>query len=364
MERAIGLITTNYAVRNPSVLSKNRPPASMPVAGRFRMVDFALSSMANSGMRDIGLILSSNYRSIIDHVESGKPWGLDRKHGGLFLLPGTSFGTQRVGPRFLIRDIRQNAEFLNRAQRPYVILSAASIMFNMDLVDLVDAHIASGADITVACQRSVRPNPSLVGVTIDETGRVAQTHFGVERGELASLDLCIMSVDMLKELISWYEAVDYLDLFEAMADDFGRVNVRTFIYGGEAMGMLSANEYFLNSMRLLDATLTAELFDPDRPIQTKSHDNPPAKFMPGARVSNVLAAGGVRIAGRVESSILGRDVIVEEGATVRDAIIMQNCVIERGARVENAIIDRDNVIAPHVELRGTPDNILIKERGF
>lgn len=364
MERACGLITCNYSIHHPSALTANRPPASVPIAGRFRMVDFALSAMVNSGMRNIGMIMPTNYRSLIDHVGSGKDWSLDRKHGGLFLLPGTAFGTQRTGARFLIRDLEQNSIFLERSDKPFVILSAASCIFNIDLVELVDAHIASGADITVVCQKSDHDQNALTTVVVDENDRVTSMHLGATYGDLVSLDLCVMSVDVLLQALAWYKGVDYLDLFEAMSEDFGRVIVRPYVYDGEAMTIFSSDDYYKSSMRLLDPDVVEKIFDPERPIHTKSHDNPPAKFLPGANVNNCLMAGGVRIAGSVQNSILGRDVIVEHGATVRNSIIMQSCVISEGAKVDHAIIDRDNVIAQRVELRGTPENILIKGRGF
>ena len=114
MDRCIGLITTNYSLKNPSALTESRPPAALPIAGRYRMVDFALSNMVNAGMRTVGLILPSNYRALMDHVESGKDWSLDRKHGGLFNLPGSAFGSTRSGARFLIRDLIDNRVFLDR----------------------------------------------------------------------------------------------------------------------------------------------------------------------------------------------------------------------------------------------------------
>lgn len=364
MERAVGLITANYAVRHPSALTANRPPASVPVAGRFRMIDFALSAMVNSGMRNIGIIMPTNYRSLIDHVGSGKDWSLDRKHGGLFVLPGTAFGAQRSGARFLLRDLEENRVFLERSDKPFVILSGASVILNMDLVELVDAHIASGADITVVCTKTLRDQPALCSIALDESDRVQSMAMGCTYGDLAFLDLCVMSRDMLLQALDWYQNVDYMDLFEAMSGDLGRVMVRPYVYDGEAMPIFSAEDYYKSSMRLLDPATAERVFDPARPIHTKSHDNPPAKYMPGANVGNCLLAGGVRIEGTVQNSILGRDVIVEAGATVRNSIIMQSCVISAGARVDHAIIDRDNVIAPRVELRGTPENILIKGRGF
>ena len=114
---------------------------------------------------------------------------------------------------------------------------------------------------------------------------------------------------------------------------------------------------------MLDSNVTAELFPPDRPIMTKAHDNPPAKYESGSRVTNSIVSGGCRIQGTVADSILSRHVVIEPGASVRDCVIMNDCVIKRGARLEHAIIDRGNVITAGTELRGTPEAVLVKEKG-
>ena len=116
-------------------------------------------------------------------------------------------------------------------------------------------------------------------------------------------------------------------------------------------------------MEMLRPDLNDRLFNPDRPIMTKAHDAPPAKYCTGSTVCNSLVSAGCLIQGTVRGSILARDVIVEHGALVSNSIIMQSCVIRSGARVENAIIDRDNVVSAGTELRGTPDNVLVKEKG-
>jgi glucose-1-phosphate adenylyltransferase len=362
MERAIGLITANYSVKAPSTLLDSRPAAALPIAARYRMIDFPLSNMVNSGMRTVGLIMPYNYRSIIDHVESGKDWSLDRKNGGLFLLPGTAYGTTRTGARFLLRDIAHNRVYIERADKPYVILSAANIIYNIDLVEVVDEHIKSGADITVVTQKAEHKDDALMGFVF-ENGRATGVHQGVEYGDTAFLDLCVMSCDLLKELLDWYTAIDYMDLFEALAGDLDRVNVQAYNFGGPALAVFNSKQYFDRSMDLLEPEMIEKIFRADRPIHTKSHDNPPAKYDPGAHVVDSVVAGGARLRGAVEHSVLGRNVVVEPGATVKNSIILQNCVVEAGARVENAIIDRNNIIPARTELRGTSDDILIKGKG-
>ncbi len=345
MQRAFGIITTNYSTLTPSPLSAVRPPAAMPVAGRYRMLDFMLSSMVNCGMRSVGMILPYNYRSVIDHVSSGKDWSLDRKQGGLFLLPGSAFGSARSGARLLIRDLEANRVILEKAGRNHVVLAAASVIMNMDISAFIDAHIQSGADVSVCCKTATNSNSALMGFELED-GQVSGVKMGVEEGDTAFLDCCVMAVDTLYTLLDWYRAVDYLDLFEALAGDLSRVSVRPYYYEGIAMPVFSLQDYFSTSMRFLDPEITRQIFRADRPIHTKAHDNPPAKYEPGATVHHSLVAGGCRIAGTVEDSVIARSVVVEPGAVVKKAIIMQSCVIKSGANLEHVIVDRDNIIAP------------------
>ena len=154
--KAIGYITANYQGAEPSKLLEGRPIASLPIMGRYRLIDFPLSNMVNAGIRTVGLVMPGNYRSLIDHVGHGKDWMLDRKKGGLFLLPGNPYGTTKRGMRFLLRDIISNKTLFQRAKEPYVVLMGSNIIFNMDLNAIIDAHEASGVGITMVYVKAER----------------------------------------------------------------------------------------------------------------------------------------------------------------------------------------------------------------
>jgi len=361
MEKLLGIITANYSTKYPTVLSEARPVASMPFLGRYRVVDFALSNMVNSGVRTVGMVMPYNYRSLIDHVGSGRDWGLSRKKGGLFILPGSAFGTSRTGSRFLLRDLEHNKILIRRDEADYCVVSSASFVYNMDYRELVEAHKESGADITVLTQGAPKKDSDVTGFKV-EGGLVKGVKHGVEFGDTAFMDCFVVSSDFLLEMLDWYAQTDYLDLFEALAGDYGRVKVMPYNYEGYAAPIFNKDTYFMANMDLLAPSVTAELFPEGRSVHTKAHDNPPAKFEKGSRVSNSRVSGGCHIFGSVTNSILGRGVIVKSGATVNNAIVMQGCVIESGARVENAIVDRDNVVPERTELRGTPDDLFIKEK--
>lgn len=358
MARTIGLITANYSTKFPSALSDNRPTASVPFLGRYRAVDFALSNMVNCGIRTVGMVMPYNYRSLIDHVGSGREWELTRKGGGLFILPGSAFGTSRTGSRFLLRDLIHNKIFLERDSADFVVLSTASWVYNMDYNELLEAHMASGADITVLTQAAKDKDVDVAGFEVED-GRVKAIKHGVVFGDIAFLDCFVIGRERLLELFDWYAANDYLDLFEAMASDYDRINVQAYEFDGYAAALFNKDTYFRVNMDMLDPKITRELFSV-RPIKTKAHDNQPAKFNSGCKVTNSRISGGCRIDGTVSNSILGRGVVVEKGAVVNNAIVMQGCTIKGGACVENAIVDRNNLVPEGTELRGAPDAIFIK----
>lgn len=361
MEKVIGLITCNYSAKETNPLTEIRPVASLPYLGRYRLVDFALSNLVNSGIRTVGMVMPYNYRSIIDHVGSGKDWDLDRKNGGLFILPGSAFGTSRTGARFLLRDLVHNKVYFTRSTADAVIFSTANFVYNLDLDKVYEAHKASGADITALTKTATERDVDVTAFDVTD-GRVTGVHNGVTFGETMFLDCFVISRQLLLDMFDWYAPTDYLDLFEAMASDFGRVNVRTYDFDGYVAPIFNKRTYYRSNMDLLDPHVATELFPPDRTIKTKTHDTPPAKYEVGSRVCNSRVSSGCRIYGNVSDSILGRGVIVEAGATVRNSVVMQSVVVKSGARVENAIVDRGNVVPAGTELRGTPEDVLIKEK--
>ncbi len=357
MPKAIGLVTCNYTTASNDDVFSGRPVASMPYLGRYRLVDFALSNMVNAGIRNVGMIMPNNYRSLVDHVGSGKDWDLDRKNGGLFIMPGTAFGTSRTGARFLIRDLVQNREFFTKNKEKYVVLATANFICNVDVKKLIATHEESGANITVLTKKaSCDGNVDVVTFELED-GRVKSMRQGVKFDQDAFLDYAVIDRELLLELLDSFAAVDHLDLFEALNSEYGRFRVVAANFDGYMKPIFDKPSYFKANMDLLDPEVLVELADA-RPIKTKAHDNPPAKYEPGCKVSNSLIASGDRIYGAVQGSVLGRNVIVEPGASIRNSVLMQGVIVKTGAKIENAIIDKNNVVPAGTELRGTDDDIL------
>ncbi len=361
MQRVMGIITANYTSDDLGALTENRTIASLPFGGRYRLIDFPLSNMVNAGIQTVGLVMPYKYRSIIDHVGAGKEWGLDRKNGGLFILPGSVFGVNTVHHRFLIRDLRRNEAFLKRSPRPFVLLTAASLVNNMDYEKLLERHLESGADITMAVKTADRDNDDLKHLELKD-GRVTGIRPGVHPGDNAFLDCFIVNHKTLLEILDWYEAVSYMDLFDAISRDLDKFHIATYEFTGYTCQIHSKDSFFRASQELLNADVRRELFDPDRPITTKIMDAVPTTYGPKAKVENALIPAGCEIRGKVKNSVLFRGVVIEEGAKVENSIIMQNCTIRKDARIENAIVDRYNEIGEGTVVKGTKKDIFVMDK--
>ena len=363
MDNIIGLITANYGTEKLGELTSQRTIASLPFGGRYRLIDFTLSNMVNSKIKTVGIITPYKYRSIIDHIGAGKEWSLDRKNGGLFVLPGSVFGISSTESRFLLRDIDHNRVFLVRSPAPYVLVSASNTVCNMDYTGLFEAHRRSGADITLAYKRAAEDSEYVTGINVSG-GRVTGMLRGVRAGGNGFLDCFIINRNLLLKMLDWYAAIDYLDIFEALTEDYDKVSIGLYEYSGYAAAIFDTQSYFHRSMDLLNRQISNELFFRERPIMTKIQDAVPTKYMKDAVVRNSLVPAGCIIGGTVEGSVLFRGVQVEKGAVVKNSIIMQSCVIGCGARVENAIIDRSNIICAGNVIKGSADSTFIKEKSF
>ena len=359
MDRLMGLITANYQTPELGLLTEDRTIASLPFAGRYRLIDFPLSNMINAGITAVGLVTPYKYRSIIDHVGAGKPWSLNRKNGGLFILPGSVFGVQSGESKFLLRDLERNRMFLTGAVAPYLLVTGASCVCTMDYNDVLEAHLKSGADITMVTVPAGEDNPHVSGLKVKE-GKVLGVTHGVKAGGVQSLDCFIIATDFLLKLLDWYKTVNYLDLFDALAGDYDKLEVRTFEYTGYARPIYDVKSYYDAGMDMLNPAVAAQVWRADLPIQAKVNDAAPAQYLQGACVRNSLISAGCTIGGTVENSILSSGVVVKPGAVVRNTVLMKACVIEAGAEVDYGIFDKGNVVPAGAVLKGTPRDVLLR----
>lgn len=363
MKRMMGLVWTNYNDGDFGLLTEERPIAAIPYGGRYRLVDFALSNMVNSGIRTVGLITPYLYRSLLDHVGNGKEWALNRKMGGLYFLPGSTYGMRGATGRFLLRDILHNSAYLERSREDVMVISACSKVFNIDFTEVEKAHEASGAGITLVYKKvSGGVGGKNLNLTLDARGRV--TGINKDEAEESNLfmDAVVIDKSLMAKILSWYEAQSYLDLMDVIAENLNQLSVYGYEFTGYAHCIDNVVDYYDASMELLNPEVIKELFMGERTIRTKVHDAPPVKYGPDAKVKNCLVATGTVIKGNIENSIIFRGCTIGENATVRNSVVLPNCTVSDGVLLENVISDKFTKLSEGIRLHGTSQKPLVVTR--
>ena len=360
---ALGIIFPNsYDGLVPELVTE-RLMASIPFAGRYRLVDFILSSMVNCGIDNISLIVRQNYHSLMDHLGSGREWDLTRKNGGLTIFPPYASNTVKVyGGR--IEGLASILDFLRDAKEKYVVLSDASMAVNFDFKAMLNQHIESGADVTIAYKREEIPEALrkpydmtkdlYYTLDITDEGRVSQIQInsGNEGIQNLSMNIYIIDREFLVTLVAeaYSRGMLYLDR-DLLAPNLDRLNVKAFCFDGYVARICDIKSYFDENMKLLQDENIEGLFGGD-PIYTKIRDDNPTRYMEGSKVKNVMAADGCVIEGEVENSVLFRGVKVGKGAKVRNCVLMQDTVVEPGVNVEYLISDKNVTITEGKEVHG------------
>ena len=363
MKRMMGLVCTNYTSGDFGMLTEERPVATLPFGGRYRLVDFPLSNMVNSGMNTVGLITPYLYRSMLDHVGNGKAWSLSRKVGGMFILAGSIYGMRNAHGKFLLRDIIQNKAFLERSRRDLVVVAGSNKIFNIDYRQVAERHEKTGAAVTLLYKKvengaAIRDLEPVCG----EDGRVTAIRKAGEGPANQYMDSFIIDRELLLQLTEWYSALDHMDLVEIIQENLEKLPVYGYEFKGYVKAVDSAADYMAASMELLDPAVQEELFLGPRRVSTKVQDAPPVKYYPTARVRNSMIATGCIVRGTVENSIIFRGCTIEEGAVVRNSIVFPNGVIDRNVEVENVICDKYVRIGDGARLFGTAEKPLIVTR--
>ncbi len=335
MKNVFGIIFANYNAAGFGELLHRRTIASLPFAGRYRLIDFPMSNMVNSGIGTVGVIMPAAYRSLIDHIGSGKEWNLSKKIGGMFILPGTVFSGSSNTQKFMLSDLLVNHRYIERRpEGTYALISSANEVCNVDYSEMIDQHIASGKSVTFA-------------------------YFKDEDGAEKSLDCFIVSRDILMGLIKSYPRSSHLDLVELLKTTYGAEDTGRYVFDTYVRPIDTIEDYVKANMELLDPQIHKLLFRGERAVFTKIQDEAPTIYNDGCEVKNSLVPAGCKISGKVENCILARSIEIEEGASLKNCIVFQHCIVKRGTVIENAILDKYVTISSSVRLCGGTERPLI-----
>ncbi len=359
MGNVLGLIFANMHDMTVGDLTKNRTMGSVLFGGRYRLIDFPLSNMVNSGINSVGVITKDNYQSLLDHLGSAREWDLARKKGGLYILPpfGNANAALYTGR---IEALNGAMSFIKHSMCDYVVMSDCDVITNIDYKPIVEKHIESGSDITVVAHTGQYSNEEIKMSTVlntDETGRVKSV---LIRPDLSgtcttSLNVFVISKQFLIDTVSDLTARGYVsfeqDVLQAKCAD---IKIMAYEYDSYFSKITSVGSYFKANMDLLDPANASQLYLPKRSIYTKVSDNAPAKYDLNCSVKNSLIADGCIIEGEVENSIIFRGVKIGKNAKVKNCILMQGTVVGDGAECSYLITDKNVTIDENHVLTSAP----------
>ena len=361
---ALGILFPNsYDSLVPDLVSE-RLMASIPFASRYRLVDFILSSMANCGIDNISLIVRRNYHSLMDHLGSGREWDLTRKNGGLNLVPPFAEKTVSIY-NGRVEALASILDFLKEQKEKYVVMADTNLAVNFDFNALIQAHMDSRADVTVAYREEPLPGDltghrdigkSLYYTLAIDNGRVTKMYMNSKEPGVQNFSMNIYIIDrelLIDQINTAYVRGQVFFERDILAPQIGRLNVQAFRYDGYVARISSMKSYFDENMKMLDDANVDALFSAGNPIYTKIRDDNPSRYINGSKAVNIMAADGCIIEGEVENSILFRGVRIGKGAKVKNCVLMQDTVIEAGASVEYAVTDKNVTITKGKDIKGT-----------
>ncbi len=360
MAKALGIVTSADNTIHVDGLHDYRPIGAFSFLGRFRVIDFPISNMSNSGISRIQVYLRSRPRSIAEHVGSGRHYNINSKRGKIQLLFTENTSSRSIYNNDILA-YRENLDYIQRAHQDYVIIAPSYMVYNQDFSQLLDTHIASGADVTLLYHKVDNAKEyfrSCNTITLNKQKGVQaiEKNLGTANNKNILMDTYCMKKETFIELVqdaSWMSSIYTLaDIINLMCK---QLDVRAYQHKGYFASLTSLQDYYHASMELLDYNLACDLFKSDWPIYTRTTDSCPTKYFDCAKVSQSFVSNGCLIEGTVENSIIGRGVTIKKGAVVKNSIIMAYAEIESGIYIENAVVDKWAKIINAKKIIGTEE---------
>lgn len=357
-KKVLGIIFANVHEGALDSLTAMRTMGSVPFCSRYRLIDFPLSNMVESGITKVGVITNANFQSLMDHLGTGKPWDLSRKNDGLFILPPFNVGTATMwGNR--IDAIYGNRGFFDQSTQSYVVMCDCYNVMSLDYEALFNQHEESGADITIVGINTTMPDKTdniLCFDKVDENGRITEMSLDKKSSGNVyhSANIVIMKKYLLETLITTAHSKNEISFQRnVLMANVENLKIHAYDATESFVGAVSSVQaYFDVSMKLLEKESRHKLFNKDFPIYTKERDDMPSLYGHESKLTNSLVADGCIIDGIVENSIIFKGAKIAKGAVVKNCILMQDTTVGENASLNYVIADKKVSINNGVELSG------------
>jgi glucose-1-phosphate adenylyltransferase len=356
MSKVLAVILAGGSGERLSLLAAQRATPAVPFAGKYRIIDFALSNCVNSGLYDVAVLTQYRPHSLHVHIGIGKPWDLDRQQGGVHLLQPFVGRTEAAWDRGTADAVYQQLDFIMESRADYVLILGGDHIYRMDYRPLIAFHQQHGADVTlggVVVPLADAPRFGIFETDVEGRVRSFEEKPARPRGTLGSMGIYVFGRETLARVLM-DDAQRGPTSDPPSRHDFGRDIIpgmvargdRVFAYPftGYWQDVGTVNAYWAAHMALLDDPPAFALYDPAWVIHTRSEERPPGYLQRGAQITRSLISHGCVVKGLVDRSVLAPGVVVEAGAVVRDSILLGDTVVGAGSSVDRAILDKKVVV--------------------
>lgn len=356
MENIIGIIMDGKGDFGP--LTAIRSPYMLPFGCRYRLIDFALSTVTNNDIDNVALYADGMLRSTIGHIGNGKPWDLNRRFGGLSFFPAVF--SKRFNRSDEMVNFYDSLGFFEESKEEHVFFIDPMVITKIDVREVYLEHLKADADVTLIYKKVEDKEGKYLNydkMTLNEDGSIK--NIGVNLGTQDTFNLYTgmgfvrksVFIEMVKNSM---ENDDTNSLKASILKMKDECRIQPYEYKGRVVVIRDINSYMDANMALLDRDNYNEIFHVNGTILTKSKDEPSTMYYQNARVESSLLANGCVVDGSVVQSIIFRGVQIGKNAIIKNSIIMEGAVIEKDAVVINCILDRDTVVKEGVSLVGSP----------
>ena len=366
MANAAGIIFSSLNNNTLSRLTSDRTVAAIPFACRYRLVDFALSNLVNADISNVKIVVNYNYRSLLEHIGSGKDWDLARREGGItFVSPFQTAVNSSDTKMFTthLEALKSMKEYINEIKEDFVVMMDSDNIMNIDIDDVIGYHDKTGADITIVTVGAKKdftakhPRMMVSSVAGKVTDIAMSAAYNPTHTEL-SLGIFVMKTLYLRALIEQAEAYNLNSLTQYMLRNCKSANYRAYKYKGYVAPVTSFLDFYKCSIELATNPDARNLLlgRRDAPVFTRVHNSTPVCYKQGCKVENSMLADECVIEGTVINSVLFRGVKVEKGAVVKNSVLFKGTHVGKGATVNCIVTDKDVYISDGVNLSGN-DNM-------
>ncbi len=366
--RALGIINFENSTANIEGLGEYRPVPAIAFLGRYRVIDFILSNMTNSGIDNVQVYCKEKPRNLIEHLGTGSHYNINSKRGKLRILYGEKSFSSPVYNHD-IANFMLNMQYIEEDTNPYVIVAPSYFVYSLDFSAVLQQHIESKTDVTVLYTNTSNAKEEFLGCDIlamdkEKNVEAFEKNRGKKKSASVSLEAYVLSKKLFIELVKKASETSSLYWFkDILADSIGELVVRGYGVKGFVACLNNLPSYFRATMSLRDRGTAKGLFKPGWPIYTQTNDSSPTKYGENCSVVGSVVANGCEIEGTVTDSVISRNVTIKKGAIVKDSIVLPGAYIGENAKLDHVVVDKYAIIHHVKELKGTEEApVYVKRR--